>query len=153
LAGLGLDWITTAKAGSQTSWKYTWGGSLLLVVLVTEALANQIHDHFIKPSEQYKLSLETEIAAVIPIDAKVVLVSSASPQELFLLHRKGWTIFPEQLLGHNSVENYRKLGAAYVVLNKPVLDIFASKGLVFRTLNGQMFFYESAHYTVYRLRR
>ena len=42
---------------------------LLLVLLVTEALANQIHDHFIKPSERYKAALETEIQCVIPFDA------------------------------------------------------------------------------------
>jgi 4-amino-4-deoxy-L-arabinose transferase-like glycosyltransferase len=154
LAGLGLDFLSMRyHAVKGFGFQKNTVGHALLFLLLFEAISNQIHDHFIKPSEQYKLSLETEIAAVIPMDAKVVLVSSASPQELFLLHRKGWTIFPEQLLGHNSVENYRKLGAAYVVLNKPVLDIFASKGLVFRTLNGQMFFYESAHYTVYRLRR
>ena len=152
LSGLGLDWITTAKAGSQTSWKYTWGGPLLLMVLVTEALANQIHDHFIKPSERYKAALETEIQCVIPFDAKVVFVSSASPQELFLLHRKGWCVYPEQLKSKKQCDDFRSHGAEFVVLNVPVTKAIQDLDFFKQAMGKATVCYQSSHYQVYKLK-
>lgn len=152
LAGLGLDWITTAKAGSETSWKYTWGGPLLLMVLVTEALANQIHDHFIKPSERYKAALETEIQCVIPFDAKVVFVSSASPQELFLLHRKGWCVYPEQMKSKQQCDDFRSHGAEFVVLNVPVTKAVKDLDFFKQAMGKATACYQSSHYQVYKLK-
>ncbi len=151
-AGIGLDFLSTQTENIvKVRFRRNAMGYFFLLALVVEAISNQIHDHFIKPSERYKLTLETEIASVIPIEAKVVLVSSASPQELFLLHRRGWTIYPEQLLHQRDAINYRTLGARYVVINKPVLKTFADRDSVLLALRGSTRFYESSHYSIYRL--
>lgn len=154
LSGLGLDYLNDQFSGlgkQAKSPKSLVFGLLLLVVI--EAMANQIHDHFIKPSERYKQTLETEIASVIPMDAKVVFVSSASPQELFLLHRKGWTVYPEQMKNERDVSAYRDLGGSFVVINKSVLRNFSAKDSVLLVLQCADRFYESSHYSVYRLNK
>jgi len=152
LSGLGLDFLSERfKTVNQPNGIKSFLGYGLLFLLVVEALSNQIHDHFIKPSEKYKLSLETEIAAVIPMEARVVMVSSASPQELYLLHRKGWTIFPEQLLPANTIEKYGKLGADYLVINKPIFSAFPEKSILLHALDETKLFYVSNHYAVYRI--
>jgi hypothetical protein len=154
LSGLGLDYLNDqfSSLGKQAkSPKSLVFGLLLLVVI--EAMANQIHDHFIKPSERYKQTLETEIASVIPMDAKVVFVSSASPQELYLLHRKGWTVYPEQMKNDRDVSAYRDLGGSFVVINKSVLRNFSAKDSVLLVLESADRFYESSHYSVYRLNK
>ena len=154
LSGLGLDYLNDQFSGlgkQAKSPKSLVFGLLLLVVI--EAMANQIHDHFIKPSERYKQTLETEIASVIPMDAKVVFVSSASPQELFLLHRKGWTVYPEQMKNDRDVSAYRDLGGSFVVINKSVLRNFSAKDSVLLALQCADRFYESSHYSVYRLNK
>ena len=154
LSGLGLDYVNgqiSSVGYTVKRNKFVVFGLLLLVVI--EAIANQIHDHFIKPSERYKQTLETEIASVIPMDAKVVFVSSASPQELFLLHRKGWTVYPEQMKSERDVSAYRDLGGSFVVINKSVLRNFSAKDSVLLALQCADRFYESSHYSVYRLNK
>lgn len=152
LSGLGLDYIYVQLSRFSINVKHhkTILFGLLLSVVI-EAVSNQIHDHFIKPTERYKQSLETEIASVIPMDSKVVFVSSASPQELFLLHRKGWTIYPEQITRRADVSVYRTLGANFVVINKSVLSNFHAKDGVLLALDTANRFYESPHYIVFRL--
>jgi len=153
LSGLGLDYLNgqiSSVGYTVKRNKFIVFGLLLLVVI--ESVGNQIHDHFIKPSERYKQTLETEIASVIPLDEKVVLVSSASPQELFFLHRKGWTIYPEQITHHRDAMKYRSLGARFVVVNKSVLKNVSSSDLIMVSLRDVVKFYESDHYLVYRFK-
>lgn len=153
LSGLGIDFLTSGSHGLKDRWyQKPWVGFSMLILLSAEAISNQFHDHFIKPSEEYKLTLESELAAVIPMDAKVVFASSASPQELYLLHRKGWTLYMEQLLEDRAIENYQKLGAQYVIINLPVLENASQKSSVEQALGAYPLFYQSAYYKVYRLR-
>jgi hypothetical protein len=151
LSGLGLDYLKgqISPAGNTVK-RNKFIVFCLLLLVVIESVGNQIHDHFIKPSERYKQTLETEIASVIPLDEKVVLVSSASPQELFFLHRKGWTIYPEQIAHHRDAMKYRSLGARFVVVNKSVLNGFTSKDSVLLALRGADLYYESSSYSVFR---
>jgi hypothetical protein len=153
LAALGLNWIISPDRGLLKGWGSKYGGYFILLLLVVEAIGNQFHDHFIKPSEQYKNTLETEIQSVIPLDSKVVFVSSASPQELFLLHRKGWTVFPEQFNSVTQCDEFRAKGADFVVLNVAVLqreDALLSAHL---SLKNAKLFYNSAFYQVYTLKK
>ena len=153
LAALGLNWIISPNTGLLKGWGHRYGGYFILLLLVVEAIGNQFHDHFIKPSEQYKNTLETEIQSVIPLDSKVVFVSSASPQELFLLHRKGWTVFPEQFNSVTQCDEFRAKGADFVVLNVAVLqreDALLSAHL---SLKNAKLFYNSAFYQVYTLKK
>jgi len=153
LSGLGLDYLNgqISSVGNTVKRNNALVFGLLLLVVI-ESVGNQIHDHFIKPSERYKLTLETEIASVIPMDEKVVLVSSASPQELFFLHRKGWTIYPEQITHHRDAMKYSSLGARFVVVNKSVLKNVSSSDLILLSLRDAVKYYESDHYLVYRFK-
>jgi 4-amino-4-deoxy-L-arabinose transferase-like glycosyltransferase len=151
-AGLGLnqlsDWIKQKNIAVEKPQKWS---NICVLLVVIEALSNQIHDHIIKPSEHYKLTLETEIAAVIPKNEKVVFISSANPQELFLLHRKGWTVFPSECATPNSIEQFRQLGAKYVVVNLPVLTTNQHGPSIKEALHHRRLLYRNQHYAVYIL--
>jgi hypothetical protein len=95
--------------------------SVLAILICVESISNQFHDHFIKDSEKYKQKLENDIANCIPKNAKIVMVSSANPQELYLIHRSGWTVFPEQVKTEADWNRLRNLGAQYVVINEAVI--------------------------------
>lgn len=124
----------------------------LMVLMCFEGISNQFHDHFIKPSENYKLALENgNISSTIPPNAMVVFVTSANPQELFLLHRKGWTVYPEQLDSKKKLNEFVSKGAEYLVINLAVVNAEWINQNLKLTLGGQRLMYRSKDYLVYRL--
>ena len=114
--GLGLD------ALAQFRWIDKWK-NVLIFLIVVEGISNQMHDHFIKKSETYKLTLETEVSRHIPVSDLVIINSGVNPQELYFLHRKGWVALNEQIFDVNQLNQWIHKGAKYVVLNKSLFKI------------------------------
>lgn len=104
----------------KKSWKI-----LTLVLISLEAIANQQHDFFIKPSERYKLKVEETIAPYVPLNAKVIVNGGPSPQDMYFAHRHGWT-FRNSELTDIRIDSLANEGAEFLVFNKhsqPVLEI------------------------------
>jgi hypothetical protein len=124
----------------------------LIFLIILEGVSNQMHDHFVKRSETYKLTLESEVSQHIPKSDLVVINAGVNPQELYFLHRKGWVALNEQVLDPNQMNRWIKLGAKYLVINKSslnqwaTLDVVKSSGIS----DGNLVF-ENEHYALYKL--
>ncbi len=88
-----------------------------LILIVIEGIGNQQHDYFIKDSERYKLTLENLTNEVVGKDELIVINGGPSPQEIYLAHRKGWTI-ENGLITESELNGYRNSGAAYLIIDK-----------------------------------
>jgi hypothetical protein len=109
--------IMALIAGYATSHiKKAWAYSVILLIGVSEAIANQQHDLFIKPSEMYKMSLE---GIMNQISQKQDLVAiNGNPQLLYLAHRKGWTFSNEQFLDSSYLSQVIDKGCKYIIIDK-----------------------------------
>jgi hypothetical protein len=92
--------------------------TLLLVIIGIEAVANQQHDFFLKKNDTKVLRLEYISGEYIEKDKLVVINAGPSPQQLYFLNRKGWTIDDNKLNQHKLNELISR-GAAYLVIHKP----------------------------------
>ncbi len=91
--------------------------SIFLFILAAEAILNQQHELFIKPSEQYKLQLEN-LGKSIPKNCIVISNSGINPQEIYLLNRRGWVVFSHQLCKPQFIDSLYHCGANYILINK-----------------------------------
>ncbi|MCX6273518.1 MAG: glycosyltransferase family 39 protein [Bacteroidetes bacterium] len=95
--------------------KYTY---ILICLMAVEGIANQQHDFFIKKDQLYKLKLEELADKTIPKNDKVVINGGASPQEIYFLHRRGWTVNIESIDNELFIDSLQQLGAKYLVIDK-----------------------------------
>ena len=126
--------------------------SVLAILICVESISNQFHDHFIKDSEKYKQKLENDVGNCIPQNAKIVMVSSANPQELYLIHRSGWTVFPEQVKTEADWNRLRNLGAQYVVINEAVIKNSKFEDAVIEQACKWPMIFGSGDYLIFKLR-
>ncbi len=143
--GLGLNALASFRWGDK--WK-----NVLIFLVVVEGISNQMHDHFIKKSETYKLTLETEVSRHIPISDLVIINSGVNPQELYFLHRKGWVALNEQIFDVNQMNQWIHKGAKYVVLNKSLFKNWVTSQIrpSSATPSGNLV-YQNEFYALYKL--
>lgn len=109
IAGYGIE---------KFSLKYQY---LIIILISFEGIANQQHDFFIKDSEKYKLSLEVIADTYIGKNKLVVINGGQSPQQIYFLHRKGWTV-ESDFINKENLDSLKTLGASFFILNKKVFD-------------------------------
>ena len=114
----------------------------ILVVGVTESLANQYNDFFIKDSEKYKLELEAIADKVSNPNDLIVINGENNPQQLYLSHRKGWTCSNDLLLNEKFLRILNKRECKYIFINKLNGELKLNYKVVF----------ENKHYIVYRFK-
>jgi hypothetical protein len=91
---------------------------ILLIIIVIEGILNQQHDLFIKKSELYKLNLETIADRVSTRSSLWVVNGNSNPQQLYLAHRKGWTVENKLLTDTSFLNSIQKKGCQFILLNK-----------------------------------
>jgi len=91
---------------------------LVLLAICVESLANQSYDFRIKPEEEYKLKLENAVDGIIGMDDLIIVNGTYSPQTMYFLHRKGWTVKNETLNNQAVIKARIKSGAKYLVIDK-----------------------------------
>lgn len=99
-----------------------WLQILIIAIIVIEGIANQQHDFRIRDSEKYKLTLGNIADKVSKRNELVAINGGDNPQQVYLLHRKGWTITSEQasdLLYLNEIKNK---GCKFLFINKHMLE-------------------------------
>lgn len=111
LAGLGLE-----------SFGRRWS-VILLTLICIEGIGNQISDFRIKDEVRYRLVLEEQLDAVLPEKEKIVLFTGANPEYMYWFHRKGWSIEPGEEKDPLILDDIRKHGGKYFVIDKYGQDI------------------------------
>jgi 4-amino-4-deoxy-L-arabinose transferase-like glycosyltransferase len=91
-----------------------------IVVITAENVANQQHDFYIKKSEQYKLSYEPVADKVSGRNDLVAINCGENPQQIYLLHRKGWTITSEQAMDKMFLQELQNHHCKYLFINKHI---------------------------------
>lgn len=111
LAGIGLHRL-------EPRW------SLVLVILICiEGIGNQISDFRVKKEVSYRLELEEQLNSVIPRGERIVLFTGANPEYMYWFHRKGWSIEPGDENDPSIMDDIRKDGCEYLVIDKHYEDI------------------------------
>ena len=90
----------------------------MLIIIVIEGVLNQQHDFFIKKSELYKLNLEAIANRVSTRSSLWVVNGNSNPQQLYLAHRKGWTVDNKQFTDTSFLNSIQKKGCQFILLNK-----------------------------------
>jgi 4-amino-4-deoxy-L-arabinose transferase-like glycosyltransferase len=88
-----------------------------VVLIAMEGIGNQQHDFFIKNSERYKLTLEDLADKNIGKNELIVINGGQSPQEIYFVHRKGWTI-DNKTVTKEELKHLSELGASYLIIDK-----------------------------------
>ncbi len=101
-----------------TQIKKQWIQTLLLWAIATENIADQQHDFRIKESEKYKLSMEPIADLVTDKNALFVINGGSGPQQIYFLHRKGWTVDTDMLTDSTYINYLREHDCKYLFINK-----------------------------------
>ncbi|OFX28453.1 MAG: hypothetical protein A2033_14745 [Bacteroidetes bacterium GWA2_31_9] len=90
----------------------------LIVLISVEGIAQQQHDFRIKKRYLYKMELENIANKVTNSSDLIIINGGDNPQELYMSHRKGWTITNDKLVDNSFINNAKQLGAKYLFVNK-----------------------------------
>ncbi len=106
IAGFGLS-----RAPKQ--WQY-----MLLFLISIEGMANQQHDFFIKPSEKYKLNLESIANKISDPKDLIMINGNNNPQLMYFAHRKGWNCYDADLADTSYLRKAAIQGCRVLIVNK-----------------------------------
>lgn len=101
-----------------TQLKKQWMQTLLLFAITVESIGNQQHDFRIKESEKYKLRMESIADLIIPQDALVAMNGGVNPQQLYFLHRKGWSEETSKFQDPEFIKYLDESRCNYIFINK-----------------------------------
>lgn len=114
-AALGISQISYPKKPSLSPKLQ----SIFLLLIMAEALLNQQHELFIKPTELYKMDLE-KLSSQIPPKKLIISNAGINPQEIYFINRRGWVVFPTQLNKPYFIDSLYQCGASYLLVNKNI---------------------------------
>ncbi|MFL5766196.1 MAG: ArnT family glycosyltransferase [Bacteroidia bacterium] len=106
--------------------------TMMLLLITAECIGNHQNDFYIKKSEKYKMGMEA-IADSFSKRKDLFLVNSTdNPQQMYLLHRRGWLASPETLGRAGFIDSIAGLGCRYLLINRhegkaPSIDKFEGK--------------------------
>lgn len=119
---------------------------LITTLIVVEALLNQQHDFRVKEDEKYKLSLEQVADNISDRTDLFAINSGQNPQQIYFLHRKGWTINNEQAMDRVFLNNLVEKGCKFLFINKHYLN-----SVVMNSDKNRLIVFENEHFVVYSL--
>ncbi len=99
-----------------------WLTLTILVLGVTESIANQQHDFFIKESEAHKPEIEFVSAALSRQTDLIAVNGNGNPQLLYFSNRKGWVIHNEQVFDESFLTLLKAKGCRLLIVDKTTLD-------------------------------
>lgn len=90
----------------------------ILLLGISESIANQQHDFFIKDSEKYKLTIEPILNEFSSKNDLILVNGNGNPQLIYLAHRKGFNCDNAQLNDSLYITNVKNSGCRLAVVNK-----------------------------------
>lgn len=116
---------------------YAW---LLLFAIGVEGIANQQHDFFLKDEQLYKLRLECIADSISVRTDKLAVNGGMNPQQMYFLHRKGWSLYNHELADSTKINFIKDHGCKYLIINNTEDPITLKYPVI----------YEDADFTVYK---
>ncbi len=110
----------------------------LLSLLIFEAILNQQHDFRIKDSEKYKLKMEKITDKFSSKNDLFLTNGGQGPQQIYFLHRRGWTVDDIQLSSSAYLSEIKQNGCKFIFINKHnenVVDLSKSLSIVYNDEN------------------
>lgn len=92
--------------------------TLLVFFIVIEGILNQQHDFTIKHSEKYLLKMESVADQVSDKNDLFTINGGQSPQQIYFLHRRGWSVLNDSLADSAFIEHLKQKGCKYLFINK-----------------------------------
>lgn len=92
--------------------------TLVLIVVLTESILNQQHDFRLKSTQLYKLRMEAVADQFSSRKDLFVINGGLSPQPIYFLNRRGWSLDEQQLITPGKIDSLRSLGARYLFIDK-----------------------------------
>ncbi|HOT15846.1 MAG TPA: glycosyltransferase family 39 protein [Bacteroidales bacterium] len=89
----------------------------LIALVIIESLLNQQHD-LTNKLETYRLNLEVISDSISSKSDLIAVNGKGNPQELFLSHRKGWTLSNENIIDTVTLRNIKEKGCKFIYINK-----------------------------------
>ena len=115
---------------------------IILLLISVESVANNHHDFFIDDDQKYKLELENLTAEYIPKTDLVVINGGLSPQDMYFTHKKGWTVYNNNVTDRQFMDSLQTKGATYLIIDQHRLE---HKFPEYKTV------YYDQHYAIYKL--
>jgi len=92
--------------------------TILIIAIVVEGIINVQHDFRIKNSELYKLRMNEVANKVSKQHDLFVINGGQSPQQIYFLHRKGWSETPENISNSHYLDSLKQMNCKYIFINK-----------------------------------
>ena len=90
---------------------------ILILIICLEGILNQMHDFVLKQNAVYQLSIEIVADKISNRNDLVIVNGSLNPVEIYLSHRKGWTVTNDELT-ENGLKEMKEKGAKYLFIDK-----------------------------------
>jgi hypothetical protein len=130
IAGYGLSSVTWIKTAG-----------FIIVLIMIEGVANQIHDFRFNQSEAYFIDLEKIADKVSARTDRIAITGGLNPQEMYFAHRKGWGLESQDLKNSAFLQELQANGCRLVFVNKRGINFSLDFPVI----------YDDQHYVIYRL--
>lgn len=101
-----------------SSLEIKWLRILLMLAIVVEGVLNLQHDFMPKPSENYRLKLET-VADEYSVKSDLIAINNeANPASLYFAHRKGWTVGNSIVSNSQLLQDIKNKGCKLFIWDK-----------------------------------
>jgi hypothetical protein len=101
--------------------------TILIFIVIVEAILNQQNDFRIKDSEKYKLEMESVADKFSTRNDLIAINGGQNPQEIYFLNRRGWSFNNEKLLNIENINDWKLKGCKYIFIDKHQEPIDLSK--------------------------
>jgi len=91
---------------------------VILCLVCTENIVNQVHDFRIKPNSEALLTLEQAVNQYVPASGLLAINSDNVPTPMYFAHHRGWICRNEDLLNPGYREEIKAKGCKMVVVLK-----------------------------------
>ncbi len=121
--------------------KVKWLQKLVLAIIVIDGIGSQYHDFALPEKNRYLTNLEHIADKFSSKKDLIIITGGDNPAQLYMAHRKGWTVDAQKAQDADYIKELQQKGAAFLFTNKNEV----SKKL------GYKLIYEDDFYFVYQL--
>lgn len=122
-----------------------WLFNLILILCITESIANQQHDFFIKNSEKYKMSLSSIMDNCSKKEDLILVNGNENPQLIYLAHRKGWNCSDAQISERRFLNEIKEKKCKFIVLDKHSTIDFENLNMPYKSV------FENDDFLIFRI--
>lgn len=92
--------------------------NILTLAIAVEVIINALPEFRINSDQRYKLALESEAARYTAPNDLIAINCGPNPQQIYLLHRKGWDLTNDEAQDSSYISILRQKGCKVLFINK-----------------------------------